>query len=591
MKKLVNDPNNVVEEMIEGIAMSSPHVKLLKGANVIVRADCKNSDVRSKVAIISGGGSGHEPAHAGFVGKGMLSAAVCGNVFASPNPSQVLAAIRAVTGPAGVLLIVKSYTGDRLNFGIAAELARAEGYLVEMVIVADDCALISNQKEHAGRRGIAGTVLVHKIAGATAESGMSLQEVTRVARKTAENVGTVGLGLSPCIVPSAGKPSFSLGEGEIELGLGIHGEAGVEKMELKPADQLVDQILDIILSKSPSLQVTPAPTHLVVLVNNLGGTTNMELSIVARRAILYLEKKGFSVEKCYVSALMTALDMAGVSISILPVSPFDMPLLDLPTTATGWPNTAIGRPNGSAHFEMDQVVPHTGKDGLPHASVESQLPLAQHDQLATLITQFISSAANQLVANKNFLDDLDSQVGDGDIGTSLDRASHKLLAELPALTFQNPPASFKVFAGILQNSLGGTSGPLYTVFFLRLAAQLAEAHKEGIDYHDAKVWAAGFQAGVKGIMELGDAKKGDCTMLDALIPAIDAIQKSADNNGDFATILQAADEAARSGAESTKELTARRGRTSYLGDRAQGHIDPGAKAISLIFQSFLRLVK
>src|SRR6516164_5394099 len=261
MKKLINRPEAVVEEMVEGLAAVYPGLRRLPGHTVLVRADLPAPPDRP-VAVISGGGSGHEPAHAGYVGRGMLSAAVAGDVFTSPSPEAVLAALRATTGPRGALLVVKNYTGDRLNFGLAAELARAERIPVEIVLVADDVAL-ADSVEHAGRRGLAGTILVHKIAGAAAEAGASLTELAAEAREAATAVRTMGVALSPCTVPAAGQPTFSLSEDEIELGLGIHGEPGVRRGPMEPADILVDRLLDGLLAAQ-----TSSPCGRVVLLVN-----------------------------------------------------------------------------------------------------------------------------------------------------------------------------------------------------------------------------------------------------------------------------------------------------------------------------------
>ena len=233
MKKLINDPNQVVNDMLEGmVAAYRDRLRRLPGTNVIVRND---APVKGKVGIVSGGGSGHEPAHAGYVGKGMLDAAVCGEVFTSPTPDQVLEAIKAVDSGKGVFLIIKNYTGDVMNFEMAAELAEAEGIRVAKVIVNDDVA-VEDSTFTTGRRGIAGTVFVHKIAGALAERGASLEEVEAVAKKVVQNVRSMGMALTPCTVPAAGKPGFELGENEIEVGIGIHGEPGIEKTMLKTAD-------------------------------------------------------------------------------------------------------------------------------------------------------------------------------------------------------------------------------------------------------------------------------------------------------------------------------------------------------------------
>ena len=249
MKKLINDPRSVVREMLEGTVDVHPALALLEDEQVVVHVKPAGVEDR-RVAIVSGGGSGHEPAHVGYIGNGMLSAAVVGDVFTSPSVDAVLAAIRQVRTESGVLLIVKNYTGDRLNFGLAAELARAEGIEVEMVLVADDVALRDNVPLDR-RRGIAGTVLVHKLAGAAALRGASLAEVAATARAAAADVRSMGVGLGPCIVPAAGLPGYELGHDEIELGLGIHGEKGASRVKAAPADELVDVVLEQILEDRP----------------------------------------------------------------------------------------------------------------------------------------------------------------------------------------------------------------------------------------------------------------------------------------------------------------------------------------------------
>ena len=241
MKKLINDPARVVDEVVEGLALSDGRLMLLPDETVVVRADHDELRQAGKVAILSGGGSGHEPAHAGYVGPGMLTGAIAGAVFTSPSVDAVAKAILTVGGPAGVLLIIKNYTGDKLNFGLAAEIARTHGVPVEMVVVGDDVALGEGNVD-VGRRGIAGTIFVHKVAGAAAEAGLSLEEVREEAQAAADNLATMGIGLSPCTVPAAGKPGFDLGEDEVEFGLGIHGESGVRKGKIAPADVMFEEI-------------------------------------------------------------------------------------------------------------------------------------------------------------------------------------------------------------------------------------------------------------------------------------------------------------------------------------------------------------
>ncbi len=309
MKKLINEVDNVVNEMLDGIAAAYPqYVRRLDGLDVLVRADGSSG----KVALISGGGSGHEPAHGGFVGKGMLDGAVAGAVFTSPTPDQVYEAIKAANGGKGVLLIIKNYTGDVMNFEMAADMAADEGIQVEKVVVADDVA-VENSTWTTGRRGIAGTIFVHKIAGACAEAGGDLENVKRVAEKVIANVRSMGMSLSACTVPAAGKPSFDLAEDEIEIGLGIHGEPGVNREKMGSANDICDKLLDKILAEG----IYKAGDRIAVLVNGMGGTPLMELFIANRHIHEALAGKGMVIAKTIVGNFMTSLDMEGFSITLL----------------------------------------------------------------------------------------------------------------------------------------------------------------------------------------------------------------------------------------------------------------------------------
>jgi dihydroxyacetone kinase-like protein len=309
MKKIINNPDNVVDEMLKGIIAAHPsYVKRVEGFEVLVRANAP----QPKVALVSGGGSGHEPSHGGFVGKGMLDGAVAGAVFTSPTPDQVYEAIKAVDGGKGVLLVVKNYTGDVMNFEMAAEMAAEEGITVEHVVVNDDVA-VEDSTWTTGRRGIAGTILIHKIAGAKAEAGGDLQEVKRIAEKVIANVKSMGMALTTCTVPAAGKPSFVLGDDEVEIGMGIHGEPGTHRETLRSANETVDHLLGKVLDDLSLVE----DDEVAVLVNGLGGTPIMELYVANLRVAEVLAEKGVRIAKTYVGNYMTSLDMAGFSITVL----------------------------------------------------------------------------------------------------------------------------------------------------------------------------------------------------------------------------------------------------------------------------------
>ncbi|WP_156856174.1 dihydroxyacetone kinase subunit DhaK [Oceanobacillus sp. AG] len=326
MKKIINDPNLVVRDMLDGFVAAYPReVRLLPGTTVIARVD---APAANKVGLVSGGGSGHEPAHAGYVGEGMLDAAVAGEVFTSPTPDQVLEGIKAVDAGAGVLLVIKNYTGDVMNFDMAAELAEAEGIRVEQVIVNDDVA-VEDSSFTTGRRGIAGTVFVHKLAGAKAEAGGTLAEVKAVAEKTVKNVRSIGMAITPCTVPAAGTPSFSLEENEMEIGIGIHGEPGIERKAIASADdiaaELTEKVLDDLKLETDS--------EVAVMVNGLGGTPEIELYIVNKKVNELLTSKGIRIYDTFVGEYMTSLEMAGVSVTLLKLDDELKELLDAKSKA------------------------------------------------------------------------------------------------------------------------------------------------------------------------------------------------------------------------------------------------------------------
>ena len=331
MKKLINDPKNVVTEAVAGMAVAHPEILTVSMDPLFIARSGAPSV--GKVAIVSGGGSGHEPLHGGFVGFGMLSAAVPGPVFTSPTPDPILAATKAVDGGAGVLHIVKNYTGDVLNFETAAELAEAEGITVRSVIVNDDVA-VKDSLYTAGRRGVAGTVLVEKIAGAAAERGDDLDTVAGIAEKVNAQVRTMGVALAPCIVPHAGEPSFTLDEDEIEIGIGIHGEPGRERIPLEPADSIVDRVLPHIVDDVPFA----SGDEVLLFVNGMGGTPLVELYIVFRRAAELLAEQGISVTRTLVGNFTTSLEMQGFSITVLKLDDELTTLWDAPvhTAALRW---------------------------------------------------------------------------------------------------------------------------------------------------------------------------------------------------------------------------------------------------------------
>jgi dihydroxyacetone kinase len=558
MKKLINHPENAVEEMLRGLSVLHPGSVRLPGHRVLLRDDAEQ--VREQqVAIISGGGSGHEPAHAGYVGAGMLSAAVAGEIFTSPSSDSVFAAIKATAGEPGALLVVKNYTGDRLNFGVAAEMARAEGIAVATVIVNDDVAL-KGAEQATGARGLAGTVLIHKLVGAAASQGKNLANLAAIGRSAIQSLATMGLSFSAGTSPAVGRPSFELGEDEMELGLGIHGEPGVKRTRLETADKLTETLLGETLKYGNFGE----ERRVAVMVNNLGATTEMELAIVARHAVSFLQSEGYTVERIYAGTFLSSLDMAGISISVLGVNDERLGWLDAPTTAPSWPNVPKRRP-GKAEARITNRM---------SAEVRRSIGEEARTGAGRRLARAIGAACQALIEAEEELTEMDRATGDGDLGASMRRAAMAVRNTMDSYPLTNVAATLKALGHDLQREMGGSSGPLYGVFFLRCGNVLESSRTSRLAQ-----WVEAVDQGCQAVSELGGAKPGDRTMLDALAPFVKSLK---DARGELSReILLTAVEAAERGAKATAQMKPRLGRSSYLGDRVLGHPDPGAKAVAI----------
>jgi dihydroxyacetone kinase len=535
MGHLVNDVDQAVQESIDGLVRASGgKLARLDGypdIKVVVRTDWN----REKVAVVSGGGAGHEPAHAGFVGQGLLTAAVCGDIFASPSVDAVLAAILAVTGEPGCLVIVKNYTGDRLNFGLAVERARALGKNVEMVVVGDDIALPDAPQP----RGLAGTLFVHKSAGALAETGAPLSEVAAVATRVASAAKTLGVSLSGVAIP--GRPYTERVEaGTAELGLGIHGEPGAHTIKLEDAGGLLSTM-------AQSLEAAVGEGPLALLLNNLGGVAALELGIVLRDLLA----TGLGSRTALLTgpaALMTSLSAQGFSVTALPVDEELSRLLQAPAAAhAAWPGA---RPIG------DLTVA-----ALP--PIETPTFTASSDDT---VRALLVSVSESIVAAEESLNALDAHVGDGDTGSTFATAARRVLAGIDELPQADRPALFSALSQILATSMGGSSGVLGSVFFA--AASVS----------DSSV-AEALEAGVDAMQRYGGASVGDRTMLDALVPAISALA----SGGSAADAATAAEEGA---ARTATMKSARAGRSAYVPSEHLADVqDPGAAAIAVMFRA------
>ena len=535
MAQFINTKESIVTEAVDGLVAASggklarldgyPHIR------VVVRNDWD----KSKVALISGGGSGHEPAHTGFVGEGMLTAAVCGDIFASPTVDAVLAGILAVTGSSGCLLIVKNYTGDRLNFGLAAERARQFGLNVEIVIVDDDVAL----PDLPQARGVAGTLFVHKIAGALAENGADLAHVAAAARKVVSKTKSIGMSLNTCTIPGSPKED-RIPPGMAELGLGIHGEAGVEQVEFKDASEAVAAMVERL---SAAMEEKP---H-VAMVNNLGGTSVIEMSIILNE----IRRSAIGERITHVigpAAMMTSLDMHGFSISAYPADDAEIALLKQHTPLAAWPRVS----------RLGQVAIQALPDGLT-----AVVPMPSMHKPTR---EFLTSCCEVLIAAENDLNALDAKSGDGDTGSTLAGAARALISAVDRLPLADHTQLYRAIGLELSQTMGGSCGVLLAIFF----AAAGDAASSGLPMREA------LQAGLRRMQEIGGARPGDRTMVDALAPALDALEES----------LPEAAKAARAGADRTAHMSkANAGRASYVNAKhLVGHADPGAEAVARLFE-------
>lgn len=541
---VMNKKDDLVDSALDGMIYASPWRNLVRlQVDPRIRIVMRNDWQKQQVALISGGGSGHEPAHVGFIGKGMLTAAVCGDVFASPSVDAVYNAIINITGEAGCLLIVKNYTGDRLNFGLAAEKARKAGFSVNMVIVGDDVALPDNPQP----RGVAGTLLVHKVAGFVAERGDDLAAVTEAAEAASRAIATMGVALSSCHLPDE-QTGQRVPDGSVEMGLGIHGEPGVDVMQTQNSQQIVQHLLEKVMPDNDQPRA--------LLINNLGGMSALEMSLVTRDLIESPLSRG-SDYLIGPAPLMTALDMKGFSVTAMTLTPLFEEAICAPVEVTGWVQAVKIAPL--------QPVNAT-KEATAHPAQPSDNPT---------VAAFVNSICETLIASESELNKLDAQVGDGDTGSTFAAGARQIQRECTdnQLPLNALPDLLAVTGERLATVMGGSSGVLMAIFFTAAAQQLAEG--------DAL--PAALQQGLEKMKQYGGAQPGDRTLIDALQPAIEALVAGK-------SLAEAAD-AAQQGSDATASMgKAKAGRSSYLNSaNLNGVSDPGAVAVARVFAALKKL--
>ncbi|MFI3201534.1 MAG: dihydroxyacetone kinase subunit DhaK [Eubacteriales bacterium] len=577
MKKIMNKPEDVVLEMCNGIASAHPEIEFIEKFKILKKKEINPN----KVSLISGGGSGHEPAHAGFIGKGMLDAAVCGDVFASPSQIQVYKSIKETASPKGTLLIIKNYSGDMMNFKNAAHLASEDGITVDYVKVDDDIA-VEDSLYTVGKRGVAGTVFVHKIAGAMAETGADLQEVKRIANKTIENISSIGFALSSCTVPAKGTPIFELGENEIEYGVGIHGEPGIKRESMKTADELATRMLESLLKDQ---KITDGfAGEIAILINGFGGTPLQELYLFNNSVLKELTKHNIKATRVFVGNYMTSIEMQGASLTILKMDEELKSYLKAESTAPAFKVSSTDCDATYQALSTENIVAtanFTVETPKEHGIIK--------DNVITLdnMKYILDKMSEVIIENEVPFCDLDSHAGDGDFGMSIAKGFRELKKEWNEVTRSNITTIGEFLeecSMIIMEFCGGASGPIWGSAFR--SAGKSVGLKTSLSTEE---FADMMQAAVRGIQDTGErsfgrgAVVGDKTLIDALVPCADVWSAFAKEGKTVQELFVLGAQAAVDGAKKTEEIVARMGRAGTVGERSIGYPDAGAYGLGVIF--------
>ncbi|XP_045768237.1 triokinase/FMN cyclase-like [Maniola jurtina] len=567
-KKVINTTERCVDDNLRGVVALYPSLHLHPKHRVITLRRKTDS---GRVAVLSGGGSGHEPFAAGFVGEGMLSGAVAGGVFASPPTANVLYAITHLYkyNSGGVLVLCGNYTGDRLNFGKATEKAKISGIKTELVFVGEDVASSHNK---TGGRGMCGEVFLFKMLGAMSAKGYGLPAMHNALVEVTKNLATLGVCFSACSLPGQ-PPLFEIAPDEMELGAGVHGEAGIEKLKMGTAKEIVALILGKIIAH---LKLT-AGSRVAVMINNMGGTSLMEINIIAAEIKDYLDLKQIKAERMISGHLKTSLEMQGFQICLLHLNKEHgdlwLQLLDAPTEAIGWTGGVMSVKHGDgSHGDDDTLLQvHGTKTATgPSLSVKEQ----------EILRVSLQAAAEELVRNEQLLNRLDSGCGDGDCGITLKKFGKAVLSYLETASFQYPSSVVWELSEMAETDMGGTSGGIYSLGLA--AASLAIAKSTS---NDRRTWLSAWESAMQAITKYGGAEPGDRTMLDTLHSA--ALVYKENLKADLKTALKKTVEAAEKGSKATATMTARAGRASYV---ASGYVtdeDAGARAVAVWLHAML----
>jgi len=586
MKKIINTPETVVRELCNGMVMAHPELEFISKYKIMKKREIN----KDKVTLISGGGSGHEPAHAGFIGQGMLDVAVCGDIFASPSQIQIYQGIKSSSSNKGTLLIIKNYSGDMMNFKNAAYLASEDGIEVDYIKVEDDIA-VEDSLYTVGRRGVAGTVLVHKIAGAAAEMGESLQNVKEAAQNAADNVRSIGFAFTSCTVPAKGTPTFEIADDEMEYGVGIHGEPGIRREKIISADELAERMVNQILN---DLNIEEdSNEEVALLVNGFGGTPMQELYLLNNSVNRELDKRKVSVFKTFVGNYMTSIDMAGASISIMKLDNQLKTLLrkpcDTPAFRVGSHVESIG------YSDIDLDVADDSEVSFEVETKEDYAVIKDNKVTLDNIIYIVDKMSECIIKNEVPFCELDSHAGDGDFGMSVAKGFKQLKREWKNIIDIEEMTIGKFLDAcsmVIMENCGGASGPIWGSAF-----RAAGKNTEGLLELSVEDFAKMMQSSVKAIQDTGKrsfgrgAVVGDKTLIDALVPCADSWSESSELNREIIKAFEIAAKESVEGARKTEGIVAHMGRAGTVGERSIGYPDAGAHALGIIFTEIYKSLR
>ena len=581
MNRVVNNPDLVVEDMLSGwlMAHAGSVVALPSNPRVVHR---RAAPEPGKVGVVTGGGSGHEPAFVGYVGDGLLDAVAIGEIFSSPTAKSFADAIRAADGGAGVACLYGNYAGDNMNVKMAIGMVEPEGIEVKTVVANDDVPSAAKGDE-AKRRGVAGEVFMWKVGAARAALGGTLEQVIAAAQKAIDHTRSVGVGLSACIIPAVGKANFVIEPGRMEVGIGHHGEPGIDVRDTATAAQMADLMLDLVLPDLPFA----AGDRVAVLISGLGATPIMELYILYGEIARRLQARQITVAFNKVGNLFTSLEMMGVTLTVMKLDEELETCLNLPCESVGLTvagDTPAAIPLGARRPMSGGAAARATPAVQPREAVAQRRVEGPSVPLSTT-GGVVRDLIDTINANRQYLSEIDGLIGDGDHGINMSKGFTGCATRLDAMGSgaQSLPAALEQLSQALMDDIGGSMGPLYGKFFMGFVTTL-RPHAQ----LDAALFGDALAAAVANVQGMGNAQVGDKTLVDTLVPALDAFRAAVAEHQDFASALEAMSLAAEAGKNATQQMQARIGRSARLGPRSIGVLDAGATSCCLILQSMAR---